>query len=366
MRIDNKIALFIPTLRGGGAERVFVNLANYFLAKGYIVYLLTTKEGVYFHLLNKNIRVIYFSISTNRILYYFLGIIQVSYFLLKHKPAILLTTLIEANLIGCIAKKVSFSKVILILRQANILRNITKSDNKYNKLMSWAFNNSNGIIANSPDTSISIQKLCNIKNDKIKIIANPVYSPNALFLAKEQLGINDNYILAVGSFKKQKDYPTLIKAFSLVRKHISIALIVLGNGPERNNIEELVKNLQLENDVYFRGFVNNPYPYFANAKLFTLSSIFEGFGNVLVESLSVGTPVVSTNCQGGPNYILENGKYGTLVPVGDYKMLAEGIIKTLESNTDKEFLINRAKEFSIEKIGDEYLAYFKDLNSKHE
>ncbi len=104
----------------------------------------------------------------------------------------------------------------------------------------------------------------------------------------------------------------------------------------------------MEEDITFPGFVDNPYAYMAQADLFVLSSAFEGFGNVLVEAMLAGTPVVSTNCESGPAEILEHGKYGKLVAVGDVNGLAEAMITTLNNPPDPEFLIQRGREFSLE------------------
>ena len=103
------------------------------------------------------------------------------------------------------------------------------------------------------------------------------------------------------------------------------------------------------------GFVENPYTYMANADVFVLSSQFEGFGNVLVEAMACGTPVVSTDCPAGPAEILENGKYGRLVPVGNVDAMAEAIKDALDSPFDPKILQKRAQDFDVKKIADEYL-----------
>src|SRR5690606_26939837 len=136
-------------------------------------------------------------------------------------------------------------------------------------------------------------------------------------------------------------------------------LVILGEGPERINLTKQIFDLGLEQKVHLLGFIKNPYPYLKNANLFVLSSDYEGFGNVLVEALSVGTSVISTSCQGGPGYILNNGKYGKMVPVNDCELLADGISEVLKNPLEKDVLINRAKDFSVDVVGEKYLSYLR-------
>jgi Glycosyltransferase len=360
VKSKDTIALFIPTLLGGGAERVFVNLANYFAHRSYNVWLLTSKKGIYFDVLDSNVKLFYIHKPSNFLSYYISGVIRVVYFLLKYRPSFFMCTLSEAILIGSIAKKISFSKTSIILRQAFIITENTKVEKFYTKLLAWSFKNAGGIIANSQDTAQSIKEKCTIDRD-IQVLPNPIYDPNALALAKKEFEkpVKNNFILAIGNLKKEKDFKTLISAFSIVKKEVDIDLIILGEGPERENLTEQISRLNLRENVKLLGFIKNPYPYLYNTKLFVLSSNYEGFGNVLVEALSVGTSIVSTACAGGPNYILDNGKYGKLTPVGNYELLAKNIQEALKNPSNKENLIRRAKDFSIESVGEKYLSYIK-------
>jgi glycosyltransferase involved in cell wall biosynthesis len=162
-------------------------------------------------------------------------------------------------------------------------------------------------------------------------------------------------ILSVGRLIKEKDHETLIHAFAKVRKKRPARLAILGEGPERNQLQELIKRLGIQEDVVLLGFKTNPYVYMARAAVFVLSSTVEGLPNVIVEAMTVGTPIVSTDCESGPKEILDNGKYGTLVPVGNVEALAIAIEKQLDEPTDKEHLIERAKDFSLEKVVDQFL-----------
>ncbi|HHX87771.1 MAG TPA: glycosyltransferase, partial [Firmicutes bacterium] len=127
-------------------------------------------------------------------------------------------------------------------------------------------------------------------------------------------------------------------------------LIILGEGPQREALEQLIHSLGLGDQVQLPGFVNNPYRYMAQAAVFVLSSRREGFGNVLVEALAAGAPVVSTDCPGGPAEILEQGRYGRLVPVGDLDRMAEAVLETLNHPPAPQLLRLRAEDFSMEQI----------------
>lgn len=135
--------------------------------------------------------------------------------------------------------------------------------------------------------------------------------------------------LAAGGLRLQKDFVTLLRAFAVVRESRPARLIIIGEGPERANLEALVAELGLEDDVDMPGFVTNPYAWMARADVFVLSSRWEGLVNVVAEALGVGIPIVSTDCPSGPREILADGRYGRLVPVADPPALAAAMSQTL-------------------------------------
>jgi glycosyltransferase involved in cell wall biosynthesis len=162
-------------------------------------------------------------------------------------------------------------------------------------------------------------------------------------------------ILGVGELCARKDFGTLIRAFALVRRERPARLVILGKGRQREKLEALARELGVGADVSLPGFVNNPYPYMKRASLFVLSSAYEGFGNVLVEALATGTPVVATDCPSGPREILEDGRYGPLVPVGDVRRLASSILDTLAHPPEPPLLVQAAERFRVESSAVQYL-----------
>ena len=162
-------------------------------------------------------------------------------------------------------------------------------------------------------------------------------------------------IVAASRLVKSKDHPTLLRAFARLRKVRAVRLMVLGEGPERRRLERLAASLDVAADVRFPGWVDESWRYMRHAAVFALPSMREGFGNVLVEALAVGCPIVSTDCPSGPSEILDGGRFGRLVPVGDEEALAAALGASLDQPPDRERLRQRAASFTAAAAIDAYL-----------
>ena len=171
-------------------------------------------------------------------------------------------------------------------------------------------------------------------------------------------------ILAAGRLSEQKNFLMLIRAFAEVRSQLDARLILLGEGPQREQICDLINSLNIEELVSMPGWVDNPYSFMAKADLFVLSSSREGCPNVLLEALACGCPVVSTDCPSGPSEILEHGRWGRLVPVNDQTALAEAIIAKLEDNTNRDALRQRAAQFSLENMIEKFENLIREVISE--
>ena len=196
---------------------------------------------------------------------------------------------------------------------------------------------------------------------KTTVIHNPVVDQSMPAKAQESVDHpwlqNEAHraILGIGRFMPQKDFPLLLRAFAQVNhREGDTKLILLGDGPDRSELRSLARELDIADSVDMPGFISNPYAYLAKASLFVLSSIHEGLPTVLVEALACGCPVVSTNCPSGPDEILEGGKWGQLVPVGDVNALAHAMVTTLENPPDSAQLKQRAESFSVAVAVDRY------------
>ena len=217
-----------------------------------------------------------------------------------------------------------------------------------------------GIVSVSQGVKEDLVKVTNLPKKRIDLIYNPVITPELFVKAREKVNHpwfqpeEPPVILAVGRLHQQKDYPTLLRAFVRVRQIRPCRFVILGEGPEKDNLNNLINELGIQKDVRMLGFVDNPYAYMVSSRVFVLSSAWEGFGKVVAEALAVGTPVVSANCDSGPAEILKNGKYGELIPVGDTKAMAEAILTVLAGNT-KQVDTDWLNQFKLENCTKKYL-----------
>jgi glycosyltransferase involved in cell wall biosynthesis len=236
-------------------------------------------------------------------------------------------------------------------------------------VMRLTYPSASGIIAVSEGVKQDLCRLGRFAESQVRVIYNPAATgvstqPEMESVRKKLWGVGfDHHILSVGTLKVQKDHATLIRAFASLPASLNAKLTILGEGGLRAELEALVLQLGLQGKVAMPGFVVDAYPWFRSADLFVLSSRWEGFGNVIVEALECGLPVVSTDCQSGPAEILENGRIGRLVPIKDPVALAACMIDTLTEPVDSEMLKRRARDFTVSRIADQYLAYF-DVNKE--
>jgi len=221
----------------------------------------------------------------------------------------------------------------------------------------WA----DAIVAVSNGVADDLSSTAGIARKRITTIYNPVVTPGLQEKARATLNHpwfapgSPPVVLGVGRLAAEKDFPTLLKAFARVRAVRKARLMILGEGRERATLEALAHELGVATDVELPGFVDNPFAYMARAAVFVLSAVWEGFGNVVVEAMACGCPVVSTDCPSGPAEIMDGGAYGSLVPVGDDAALAKAILSVLETPPDLERLRARAALFSVDRAADQYL-----------
>jgi glycosyltransferase involved in cell wall biosynthesis len=349
------IAFFLMDLNGGGAEKVMLSLANGFAKQGLEVDLVLVKlEGEYLTSISPKVRTI--DLKSRRLI---AGLPKLVKYLKKNRPKVMISALEDPNTIAIIAKILARVPTRTIVTVHNHLsRECMQSSHLKRKLtpffIRWLFPIADKVVSVSQGVADDAARLSGLNPEHIQVIYNPIFSPD--LLEKFQAPVNHHWfdarqppvILGVGRLTKQKDFATLIRAFALVQRRYPVKLMILGQGEELPTLEALVKELNLVNVVTFSGFVANPYAYMTKAKMLVMTSIFEGFGNVLVEGMVAGISVVSTDCESGPSEILANGKYGMLAAVGDVQGLATAMINTLNNPFDPEFLKKRGQEFSLE------------------
>jgi glycosyltransferase involved in cell wall biosynthesis len=195
----------------------------------------------------------------------------------------------------------------------------------------------------------------------MRVLPNPVVTPELHELAAGPLNHpwfapgQPPVILGVGRLSLIKNFPMLVRAFARIQQKTGARLVILGEGKQRASLLRLGERLGVARHMELPGHMPNPYPYMARAGLFVLSSLWEGFGNVLVEALACGTPVVATDCRSGPAEILDGGRYGPLVPVGRETALAEAMIGTLQAPLASEILKRAAAPYTLDNSVEAYL-----------
>lgn len=354
----SKISLFLYSFRGGGAEKMMVKIANELHQRNHELRLILVEaNGPFKSLVETGIQTAEIGGS---------NILQIQYnlweWLQKQDTDVLLSTMEVPNIVSIIAAKF-LNSIPVVLRSANI-NSMKERQGKYRllpMLKSVSYPYADDIITISDGVACDLAQIKRVnKSSMMTTIYNPAYDSDIQAKAEEPVSIewmtNDekNVAIGVGSMKRQKDFMTLIRAVQRVNQEDELYLVILGDGELQDELKSLAENLGISDRVSFPGFVDNPYAYMAKSDVFILSSAWEGFGNVIVEAMACGTPIVSTDCPGAPSEILNNGEYGPLVPVGDDEAMAKAIKTVLTEPIESSVLQSRAKDFAIEPIVDQY------------
>jgi glycosyltransferase involved in cell wall biosynthesis len=361
-RHEHLISLVLPDLRGGGAERVQLSLAEAFLARGYSVDIVVMQvRGELLPLVPVGAGLV--NLKAERLRH---ALLPLARYLRRRHPDALLAAMWPLTSIAVWARCLARAPTRAVLSDHNDFMAIPMASVPAKRLklqasMRWSYPQANGVVAVSGGVARSLAELAGMPIDRVSVIHNPVRPPTAAIVrqpctaAPEWANFDGPRLIAVGSLKPAKDFALLLDAFTKVQREAKARLLILGEGPLRAELEALRNSLGLDGAVDMPGFVIDPYPYLARADVFVLSSAWEGFGNVIVEALGCGTPVVSTDCPSGPGEILEGGRYGKLVPVGDAEALARAILATLSEDHDRDALIRRARDFSVDIAAERYL-----------
>jgi glycosyltransferase involved in cell wall biosynthesis len=362
-----RIALFSASLRAGGSERTTINLAAGFKERGHTVTVILAKaEGEFLSDLPAGTPV--HDLEHARVIQSLPRLIRA---LRVEQPEILLSTQTHCNLVALWAAKLAQVRTKVVLKETSTMSlSTTQSGWKERLLPILArifYPLADGLVANSLSAADDLARTVHIRREKITIIYNPTVSSSLLIKAGEQPTDpwlkpgSPPVILAAGRLTAAKDFPTLIRAFAKLHLHQNAHLIILGEGEDRLKLEEQIRKLGLDQEVQLPGYVPNPYAYMAHAAVFVLSSVWEGFPNVLVEALACGCPVVATNCMSGPEEILEQGHFGALVPVGNDEQLSAAIVNSIRFPLDRKVLQERGELFSMARAADSYLTLFESL-----
>ena len=357
-----KITLFLPTLAGGGAEKVALDLGNAFVSAGHEVDLVVaTAVGELVGQVPVSMTLV--DLEARRTVAALPRLVR---HLRRRRPDVILSFLSNANAVAAAAVMLVRSRPRLVVSERS---NRSKAIREMGPLMRvsmrvamrWTFHRADAVIGISAGVTGDLVTSFGLSRAKAHTIYNPVDRAGLVARARPTSGHpwvdcdGPPVVLAIGRLRPEKDFRSLIDAFRLIRARRDARLIILGEGECRDALLRSVEDYGLQDDVDLPGFVHNSASYLARADVFVLSSIREGFGNVIAEAVALGTPVVSTDCPHGPSEILEQGRWGRLVPVGDRQALAAAIDDALVGRVPPASP-EACHRFSLPSITEQYLA----------
>lgn len=405
-----RVTFLLDNLKGGGAERVVLDTASGFAALGYHVDLLVCElEGELCGSVPDDVNlvvlepvgklaglicairhagwkglggILYWFASTGKISRSYRYIPAIESYLRKQQPAVLSTALPKSGITAVLGASAARAPTRVFVGIQNAVSRRSEYSRTSGKgqangmlpMSRFCFNKAHGIVASSIGVAEDAIAALDLDAARMQVVYNPV----VVAPAREILERPDHpwfatgappVVLGIGRLVAQKNFPLLIRAFAEVRQQTHARLVILGGDElsndqvtHRRELLKLIDELGLNEDVALIGFQSNPHVYLRTARVFVLSSLFEGFGNVVVEALLAGCPVVSTDCPSGPAEILEQGRYGILVPMEDPHALAQAILESLGTEHDQEKLRERGAEFSLERaVAGYHRAFFGEF-----
>jgi glycosyltransferase involved in cell wall biosynthesis len=362
-RASGRLAVLASFSGDGGVERMLVNLLEGFVARGMAIDLLLIRaSGPQLARLPEGIRVI--KLPSDHAA---LNLRSLTAYLRKTRPPALLAAKHRALLVALWARRLAGTPTRIVGRIGTTVSAALEGKSRLRRI-GWKISThrfyrwADAIVAVSTGVAEDVRIMADLPPERVVVVPNPVVSARLHAMAQ---AVPDHpwfagsgggpLIIGMGRLTEQKDFPTLIRAFARVRRSRPCRLMILGRGRLLHDLEQLATELGVRNDVAFAGFVDNPYPWLVRAQLFVLSSAWEGSPNALTEALALGVPVVATDCPSGPREILQGGRYGPLVPVGDERALAAAIAAVLDGPPDPHTLREAVADYTIEAAARRYL-----------
>jgi glycosyltransferase involved in cell wall biosynthesis len=361
MGVRPTVAFFLPNLSGGGAERMTLNLLPEMRARGYSVSLvITNREGELSAALPDDVELISLDVPRT-----WAALVPLIRMIRKRRPAAIISALGHNNVLAIVACRLAGQGTKVLIRINSVLSQQARETDDWRQtilplLYRLVAKYADAIIAVSRGAADDFIAVTGVARDRVQVVYNPVLRP--AFAAEAAAPVDHPFFqpgrppvfVSVGRLAPVKDPKTLLKAFARVRADHDVRLALVGDGEMRDELTTMARNLQIEDSVAFVGFQINPIRYIAKAKALIVSSRHEGFGNVIVEALAADTPVISTDCPYGPGEILDGGRFGRLVPVGDVEALARSMVEVLSDASDPAAAEARAREFTVEAVARQY------------
>src|SRR6056300_235980 len=347
-----KLAVLMSFSGAGGVEKMMVNLMMEFASRPdlELELILVRSSGPYLKLLPRGLKVHKLKASHS-----FTAVPELASYFRESKPDALLVAKDRAGRAAVRARALAGMTFPITLRLGTNLSASLKHRSNLSRWLRLAampriYQKIEHVVGNSEGVAEDIQKLASLPDRQVSIIRNPVVTAAMLQQAREDcphpwLEESVPVVMAMGRMTVQKDFSALIKAFAKVRLEVPARLVVLGEGAERTALERLTKDLSVDADVMMPGHQNNPYAWLSRADLFVLSSRWEGSPNALTEAFALGVPCVSTDCPSGPAEILDGGKYGKLVEIGDVEQMAQAMKASLIAGGVQEDRESVLKEY---------------------
>jgi glycosyltransferase involved in cell wall biosynthesis len=384
-----RIAILLNSFALGGAQRNLITLAKAFSQRGHSVeFLVGRNAGPLQSEVPSTLRIIEFGKTPRLLLPFALGprvlrsptevaalaskdrpsvlarVPSLARYLSRTRPEALLTTL-PFNILAAIwAATLAGSDTRVVIRIALTFSTRIARPQAVERMLiqesrRW-YPRAAAIVAVSEGVARNLQDTLGLPPHRIATVQNPVDHGLVTKLAAAPVDhpwfqSEIPVVLGVGRLRPEKDFPTLLRAFAIVRSRRPARLVIVGEGDQRAAIEALARSLAIDGDLWMAGARPNPFPFMARAAALALSSVQEGFPNVLLEALACGCPVVSTDCQSGPAELLEGGRHGRLVPVGDAAEMGRAILETIAAPRDPDRQRRRAADFSLDAVAGRYL-----------
>lgn len=353
------ISILLPDMRPGGAERLHVNLTEQWARTGVSTeFVLQNATGELLDHLPASARIV--DLKASRIRNVLWPLVK---YLKESKPDAIIAAMWPLTVLAPLAARLAGYKGRVIISEHSPLSIAYGSHGRRHRLIMRASQRmcyplADVRVAVSSGVADDLATLSGLPREQFTVIHNPAAlgKVNADAACPEQLnGCPRPIILTVGTLKPVKRHDLLIEAFARLPASLGATLCILGEGQMRGKLEQQIDNLGLKGKILLPGFAVDTGPWYAHSDLFVLSSDYEGFGNVIVEAMEYGLPVVSTDCPVGPVEILKQGQYGRLVSPGNVEALSSGMLASLREEPDRDALRKRARDFSIDVIARQYL-----------
>ncbi len=363
MTAPHRLAVLVAFTGDGGVENMITNLLHGFVAEGMEVDLVLLKaRGGHLERIPPEVRVVRLDVSTS-----LLALPALVRYLRRARPTAMLVAKDRASRIALIARRLAGVDTRLVLRMGMHLsgslagKSALRRWSRYlpvRRLYPWA----DRIVTVSEAVADDLSTIGHIPRDRFTVIRNPAIPDDLNTRAAApvdhpwlQPDSTTPVILGVGRLTAQKDFPTLIQAFAKLSRQRALRLIILGEGPERQALQTLCRDLGIDDQVQLPGFQANPHAWMARSSLFVLSSRYEGSPNALVEAMALGTPAVATDCPSGPAEITDHGRIAPLVPVGDPDALAAAMARVLEAPPSGSMLRDAVAAYRVPVSARHYL-----------